>query len=683
MSMLDDPKLAWLLADWELEIRSGHTPVAELFEEIPERYNEHFLFEQFPEDAEEKVLSELRERTEQLIAREKAEEATWLEPTANDRLAAAFQELGRRGVLGQAFAGLTIQDGWSIATLEAKPDHRGVVFFHQEDVLDALLSDEEFLLAFGAFEADPAMFDSASAELGRVAAEVLQSFGFRVTWSGSPRERLRLEPFEWRNRRWTSSPNVSPGGQRSLPLGWLFKRSLGGKAQFEDEMQKIDAGRIQEHGQEVVAFRTTNGFHSRLSSIMRNVWKELGGRRGQVGHLGLPHTFVPAGKLTVMGARSAYSNLTLDELKPIWDRVAAVRGAKEKASAGDEPASEEDGTPEAARRDEAIEHALALAYPGVEPFWFGIPEAGRAEFPLRGFLALRIVQPEPHWLIVSRGLSDLERRVELTCRLRAPTDEQNYGWVAHWMQGVADSLASQHSYLEPFHHKQMVDRAGEDELLSVVFVEDVVLRPSSTPFGELSFLQMVGLTPQEYSSVKDWSSSKFVALMRQRDQLLMSDPRRQSYMREADFASEVRAGIDRDGSSTGVLFGVGVLWFKRSGGLEVHLSVDAVDEVRWALLHRLRFGMGMILIGASRARQEKPMFIVLDPETGASTAGERDGVQEAVLRIPPHAAAQVEAALSSARPGPLAIPELSGVRLLVVAKEEFQDPRYPWSTTLQ
>jgi hypothetical protein len=193
----------------------------------------------------------LRERTEQLIAREKAEEATWTEPTANDRLASAFEELGRRGLLGMMFAGLTIHDGWSVAALEAKPDHRGAVFFHQEDVLDALLGDEEFLLAFGAFEADAAKFDAASAEGRprgrRSAAAVLRlpsdlEAALLGSASGSSR-------FKWRHRRWSPSPTGQPTGPggRCRSAGSSSGASAGkAQAQFEDEMEDDSTpGRIE------------------------------------------------------------------------------------------------------------------------------------------------------------------------------------------------------------------------------------------------------------------------------------------------------------------------------------------------------------------------------------------------------------------------------------------------------
>jgi len=64
------------------------------------------------------------------------------------------------------------------------------------------------------------------------------------------------------------------------------------------------------YGQPVFAYRTTSGFDAVLGYIMRGVCTvEFHLERGQVGHHGAPHAFVPAGEVTVMGPRDGTVNL--------------------------------------------------------------------------------------------------------------------------------------------------------------------------------------------------------------------------------------------------------------------------------------------------------------------------------------------------------------------------------------
>jgi hypothetical protein len=252
------------LESWEMEIRAGYTAADTLLEALDERAAD--WFESFS-DFGPKLRERLRAHTERFIADEQLRESKWTDPTMNDRLTGAFDELNRQGVLAQPCQGLTIQDGWAYSGVEGSADQRGVAFFQHEDIIDAV-GGGGLLIAFGAIGVDPAEDDAATLALGHQIVSVLERNGVPCRWSQSIRERIRIEPFEWRKRRWTAAP----------PYERLAARQ------------------------------------------MRAIWKELGNSGdAQVGHVGLPHAFVRAGEVTSMAPQPAIENLR-EEKDGLFDR---------------------------------------------------------------------------------------------------------------------------------------------------------------------------------------------------------------------------------------------------------------------------------------------------------------------------------------------------------------------------
>jgi hypothetical protein len=165
-------------------------------------------FERFS-DFGPRLRARLRAHTERFLHEEQVREGAWSEATVNDRISGAFEELGRQSVLACECLGLTIQDGWGYAGTQASAEHRGVAFFHHEDVIDAI-GGLGLLIAFGAIGVDANEDDNATAALGQQIVCTLERHGVRCSWSGSSRDRIRVEPFEWRKRRWTVAPTYEP-----------------------------------------------------------------------------------------------------------------------------------------------------------------------------------------------------------------------------------------------------------------------------------------------------------------------------------------------------------------------------------------------------------------------------------------------------------------------------------------
>lgn len=299
-----DAELGEFLESWELEIRGGYTPADELPTLLHERAGNWFAeYANFGPT----LLDRLHAHTEQFLERERAREETWADPTVNDRLSAAFVDLRERRLFAAECLGQTIQDGWGYAGLHASAKDRGAVFFHQEDVLDAV-NGRGLLLAFGALPVDAADLEKASLALAQEVLAVLDRHGVPARWGSSIRERIRIEPFEWRKRRWTKAPahERSAVAAPKSPSLWsrVFGRSAAGVG---DSKARAAAGQFAEV---VRALPDERGFDLRRARRMRAAWKTLGNRgEAQVGHLGLPHVFLPAGEYTTLMPMPAEENL--------------------------------------------------------------------------------------------------------------------------------------------------------------------------------------------------------------------------------------------------------------------------------------------------------------------------------------------------------------------------------------
>jgi hypothetical protein len=75
-------------------------------------------------------------------------------------------------------------------------------------------------LTFTAYGSDSGVEEA----IGREIVHVLQHHGVRVSWDGSARSRIKIEPFVWQKRRITKAPPgasaAPPTRPRSLRLPW-------------------------------------------------------------------------------------------------------------------------------------------------------------------------------------------------------------------------------------------------------------------------------------------------------------------------------------------------------------------------------------------------------------------------------------------------------------------------------
>ena len=244
-------------------------------------------------------------------------------------LKVSWSGLNRRGVLAREDLGLTIQDGWGYAGVGAEPTHGGVVFFHREDVIDGA-SGSGLLLAFGALGAEPSEDDAASAAVALAVISVLQMNGIQCSWSQSVAERIRIAPFEWQRRRWTTPPayQLVEASPEALKRPSLFARIFGARSgSSRDRSNEAPIVPAEHCGVVVRARRDGGALDLPRTRRFREKWKALGNPgEAQTGHPGVPHIFVRAGLFFSLAPQLSAANLREDKNEIF------LRGARSKAA---------------------------------------------------------------------------------------------------------------------------------------------------------------------------------------------------------------------------------------------------------------------------------------------------------------------------------------------------------------
>ncbi|WP_238008232.1 suppressor of fused domain protein [Dactylosporangium sp. AC04546] len=263
---------------------------------------------------------------------------------------------------------------------------------------------------------------------------------------------------------------------------------------------------------------------------------------------------------------------------------------------------------------DAIDAALERLYPGVEPKHFATLIKWRlgGPDPLDGISYYPRLDPVPHWHIVSYGMTELYEKVsetaeesgwgfEFTFRLRRdPADEDPPIWAANFLQNLARYVFETGNWFEVNHHMDLngpiaLDR--ETLIRAIAFTEDPELGTIETPHGVVQFLQIVGLTPDEYAATQAWSVRDLLDLLAERLPLLVTDLDRGSATDDPDIAEAVEEGRRRDGSATGTLAVAEFAW--RPDGDLIRLVVGAhiAERVALTLLGRLPFGRPLTVNG--------------------------------------------------------------------------------------
>ncbi|MEE6261323.1 suppressor of fused domain protein [Plantactinospora sonchi] len=289
---------------------------------------------------------------------------------------------------------------------------------------------------------------------------------------------------------------------------------------------------------------------------------------------------------------------------------------------------------------DAIDAALERLYPGVEPQHYGTVHKWMlgGPDPLDGIS----FYPRPdHWHLVSYGMSELYSKetdnpeesgwgFEFTFRIARTADENEPPlWAANFLQNLGRYVFNSGNPFGPGHHLNLNGPISTERLDTLIraaaFDTDPELGVIDTPHGQLRFLQVVGLTLDEYAAIERWDAQKLLAAMTPDLPLLVTDLARGDLTDRPGVAAAIAEGVRRDGSSTGSLFVEEAGWRTEPGDrpgepatTTVKVGANAADRISRVLAARLPFDRGVILQSRDSAVSFRPgdRFAVTDTGDG-------------------------------------------------------------------
>ncbi|XP_026879385.1 suppressor of fused homolog isoform X2 [Electrophorus electricus] len=284
---------------------------------------------------------------------------------------------------------------------------------------------------------------------------------------------------------------------------------------------------------------------------------------------------------------------------------------------------------------------------------------------------------QEHWHYVSLGLSDLygDNRVheytgqegpsgfgfELTFRLkREPGETAPPTWPAELMQGLARYVfQSENTFCSGDHiswHSPLDN--SESRIQHMLLTEDAQMQPVHTPFGLVTFLQIVGVCTEELQAAQQWNGQGILDLLRgvrvAGGPWLITDMRRGETIFDIDphLQDRVDKGIETDGSN---LSGVSAkcAWDDLSrppededdsrsiciGSQPRRLSDKDTEQIREALRKGLEINSKSVLppINNQRHNQDRPLESVGHLQNKQNSRSRKDSLEsEGSAAIVPH-----------------------------------------------
>jgi hypothetical protein len=208
------------------------------------------------------------------------------------------------------------------------------------------------------------------------------------------------------------------------------------------------------------------------------------------------------------------------------------KGGAEKSDAGRQA---EIGSNEAPGWD-AIDAALGKLFPGQKPAHWGTNRLPGQD----GLYALSAYRQGDGWFFVTYGLSELFSKdsddadvsgwgFEMTMRVTGSGAEP-----PAWPRALLDRLGSYvFSSGRPFADGHRFDAVSQitggnppTRLTCLAFATDPALGAIETPNGSLTFLAIVGITPDELAQMKATTTASVLDGLRRSNPLLVTDPLR-------------------------------------------------------------------------------------------------------------------------------------------------------------
>lgn len=303
---------------------------------------------------------------------------------------------------------------------------------------------------------------------------------------------------------------------------------------------------------------------------------------------------------------------------------------------------------------DAIDDALEAVYHGEEPHHYGtaVPTMLGGNDPLHGISVYARTEPVPHWHFVTYGFTDLFTKdtddpdesgfgFELTFRLaRTDDDPEPPSWALNFLQNLGRYVFGTGNRFGAG-HKMGLNGAialGQDtQITAICFADDPELGEIHSPFGTARFVQVVGITDDEYRLVQEWSTTGLLDILSSRLPVLVTDLDRPSVLVDPATVAEVEARVTAEGSSEDLSF-AGELSLEAD---EEHVRIEMGALYAAALPRAMR---GRIRHGRSYELRGRETTLHLEP---ASTPGYRIDDAGLVLEVSRELAVEIDAKLKS------------------------------------
>ncbi|MGE5184741.1 MAG: suppressor of fused domain protein, partial [Acidobacteriota bacterium] len=221
---------------------------------------------------------------------------------------------------------------------------------------------------------------------------------------------------------------------------------------------------------------------------------------------------------------------------------------------------------------DAIDRALAAVYGDASPHAHhgtALPYSLGGNDPLHGISVYLREEPVPHFHFVTYGFTDLFRKetddpdesgfgFELTLRLRRDVDDTEVpAWPLNFLQNLGRYVFGTGNRFAAGHKMGLNGPIAvelDTRITAILFADDPELGEIDSPHGRARFVQVVGITDDEYRLIQEWSTGGLVEILRRRLPVLVTDLDRASVLDDPQLAREVRAHVEAEGSSEDLTF---------------------------------------------------------------------------------------------------------------------------------
>lgn len=291
---------------------------------------------------------------------------------------------------------------------------------------------------------------------------------------------------------------------------------------------------------------------------------------------------------------------------------------------------------------DAIDEAVYTLYGDQQPKHYGtmIPYMLGGEDPLDGISVFEASAPFPHWHFVTYGFSELYEKestnleysgygFELTFRLRKNSDEtEPPAWALNLLQNMgryvfkSGNIFRSGDYLNA---NGPICLGSDTQLKALAYISDPQLPPMETPNGQVEFIQMVGITLEEFETMHLWSGTALLQACEEYMPLWVTDLDRASLMSIPAVSQAVEQGILSDGSSTGYLFIEKLSWNSAVDHAPTDPATLTIGANQAIILGKML--QGRILKGRNLTLSNKDHTIVLESGEQSQIIEEKDFVR--------------------------------------------------------